>query len=187
MKVLGLDISTSVTGWAIIDHQSEGRYTRRLEDVGYINLTKLKTDWFKKADQALSDLTDVIKKYNPDRVQIEENLLGFSPGFTKVQIIVTLARFNGIVSWGIYRTMKKYPIFIHPTTARVNAWGTSFKEYKSENKKAAVLQKVMTIYPEIYDKLPKNKKGDIAKEAYDIADAVTVACCLINNENKKEK
>ncbi len=183
IKVLGLDISTATIGWAIMNHETEGKYIIKAEDVGYIDLSKLGKDWFKKADLALSQLTDIVEKYNPDKIQIEENLLGFSPGFTSTQVIVTLARFNGIISWGLYRKTKKYPIFIHPTTARINAWGSSFIEYKKENKKAAILNRVVTKYPEIYEKLPKNKKGDLAKQAFDISDAVTVACCIIKSSN----
>ena len=182
MIILGLDVSTNTIGWAISEHITSGKFIIRVIDVGYISLSNHKKNWFAKADQALTELTEVINKYKPDKVQIEENLLGFSPGFTSVQVIVTLARFNGIVSWGIYRLTKKIPLFIHPTTARINAWGTSFSDFKKENKKNAILHKVITKYPELHDKMPKKKNGEYANECWDIADACTLSCCIIKEE-----
>jgi len=94
---LGLDISTSSTGWALIDRSGNAI------DIGWFSISKIE-GLNKKADEVEIGLKKIQK---PDGIFIEENVLGFSRGASSAGVIVTLAKFNAIVSnicwklWGI--------------------------------------------------------------------------------------
>ena len=72
--ILGLDVSTSCTGWCILNE--DGNFI----EMGFIPLGKLKTTYV-KAEEFRAKLTDIHIKFNVSKVYIEENLQAFRPGF----------------------------------------------------------------------------------------------------------
>ena len=100
-RYLGLDISTSCTGWSQITLDD----TQRVLDVklGYILLSKLK-DSFSKAQCVYEELEKIKKDFKPTQIFIEENLQAFRPGASSAKTLVKLARFNGIVSYCLLYT-----------------------------------------------------------------------------------
>lgn len=96
MKRLGLDISTSCTGWAI-GEVGEGGETVRVE-LGAIHLSK-EPDLISKALKAEAVLKELQARHRFDEVYVEENLQAFHPGASSAQTIVKLAKFNGIVTF----------------------------------------------------------------------------------------
>ena len=112
---LGLDISTSCTGWSQItldDNQNV------LEvKLGCINLSRTK-DSFSKAQQVLSTLNNIKREFSPTRIFIEENLQAFRPGASSAKTLVKLARFNGVVSYISQLTFDIQPEFINVNHAR---------------------------------------------------------------------
>ena len=111
MKVLGLDISTSCTGWCILDGQC------KIVEIGYIDLSKTK-GIFKKSAEVESKILEIFKKHSIERIFIEENLQSFRSGFSSASTISTLAKFNGIVSFICYKTFKIEPEFFNVNAAR---------------------------------------------------------------------
>ena len=53
-----------------------------------------------------------------EKIYIEESLQAFRPGLSSAQVILTLGRFNGIVSWICYKVFGFEPQYIGATTAR---------------------------------------------------------------------
>jgi|TARA_E500000331_G_scaffold351816_1_gene399184 hypothetical protein len=111
MISLGLDISTSCTGWCILDHDNS------ILDIGYINTSKEKS-LFKKAEIVSNHLDTVDEKFKIDNIFIEENLQSFRSGFSSARTISTLAKFNGIVSFLCFDKFSKEPIFLNVNSAR---------------------------------------------------------------------
>ena len=109
--ILGLDISTSCTGWCVLD--SSGN----LIDMGMIGLAKKKSVYL-KADCTRAVLKEIQSSYKIEKVYIEENLQSFRTGFSSAKTLSTLARFNGIVSFISYETFGIEPVHINVNSAR---------------------------------------------------------------------
>ena len=95
-KLLGLDISTSCTGWCVLD--TEQPPGQQKVDFGYILISAEKGS-YRKAQKVLRTLVDLSKKHKIQHVYIEENLQTFRTGLSSAKTLATLARFNGIVSY----------------------------------------------------------------------------------------
>ncbi len=111
MFVLGLDVSTACTGWAIFS--ADGKFI----DMGTIVLSD-KKGLYLKAEFVRKVLNDLLIKYPIEKVFIEENLQSFRRGFSSAQTLCTLARFNGIVSMVAYETYPTDPEHINVNAAR---------------------------------------------------------------------
>lgn len=109
--ILGLDISTSCTGWCIMS--LSGSFV----DMGYISLDAHEKT-FQKAHAMSKELSRLQGKYNVKQVAIEENLQAFRPGFSSAKTLLTLARFNGIVSYLSQEHFLVEPEFINVNVAR---------------------------------------------------------------------
>jgi Holliday junction resolvasome RuvABC endonuclease subunit len=164
MVVLGLDISTNSTGYAIIDESLE------LIKYGFIDTSK-EDNWLMKASKFLDEIETIVEGQKIDHVAIEELLSKFSGGKSSAKTIISLARFNGLATFFIYQLTEKLPEHINVLRCRSLA---DCKVPRGINSKDFVLDKVISWYPSIV--MPRMKrKDDIAKNAYDIADAVVVA------------
>ena len=130
-QCLGLDISTSVVGFCglagedIWEVEEDGELLveqGRLETLDAIKLTgtKLENLW-QKADY-VSDWFFNWKAKNPDvvitKIFVEENAKRFAEGFTSADVILTLAKFNGIVSYLAHKTFDAEVFNINVTKAR---------------------------------------------------------------------
>ena len=109
--ILGLDISTSTTGWAVI--KSDGA----LVNQGYISTGKIK-GLFEKAKKVATKISKINIDYDIDKIYIEENLQAFRSGFSSAQTISTLAKFNGIVSYVCFTEFGFEPAFLNVNSAR---------------------------------------------------------------------
>jgi len=109
--ILGLDISTSCTGWCVVD--DSGTFI----DMGYITLGSKLTS-FQKAGVISDALSNLHIKHNITKVVIEENLQAFRPGFSSAKTLLSLARFNGIVSYLAQEQYSVEPEFINVNVAR---------------------------------------------------------------------
>ena len=98
MKILGLDLSTTVCGWAIAD---EGV----IVVAGFFNISKVDS-YKEKATIIINGLTD----YTFDKVNVEETLSGFAFGRTSQQTILKLAKNKAVVCY-ILEEIWKIPIF----------------------------------------------------------------------------
>ena len=109
--ILGLDISTSCTGWCVLSSEGD------LLDIGNIKLGN-KLSLFQKSHQVKQALSELKEKFDFEKVFIEENLQASRPGFSSAKTIVTLARFNGIVSYLTSQVFSCEPEYINVNVAR---------------------------------------------------------------------
>jgi Holliday junction resolvasome RuvABC endonuclease subunit len=111
--ILGLDVSTSCTGWCVLGEDGS------LVKMGFIGLSKDK-NIFKKAQKVRQKLSEINIEYGIERVFVEENLQAFRPGLSSAKTLLTLARFNGIVSYISQLEFYSPPEFINVNSARKN-------------------------------------------------------------------
>ena len=90
MHHLGLDVSTSCTGWAITTVNSTGEITS--VELGRIELDK-EIDLIEKSSVVLKILTELAKSHKIQKVYVEESLQAFSSGASSAQTLLKLAKF----------------------------------------------------------------------------------------------
>ena len=163
--VLGLDISTSITGATIMQN-------------GKI----LKTDFwdtrnknrfptiYQKANHIKNKLEQFKVEYKFDYVYIEQSLHSFRSGFSSAQTLSTLSRFNGIVSWLCWDMFEIKPEMIAATSARKQA-GVGIK--RGDNAKEKVLQFIIDKYPDI--EIQYTKHGNPKPGTLDMCDSIVIA------------
>tara|TARA_R110000744_G_scaffold56009_1_gene118174 strand:- start:383 stop:958 length:576 start_codon:yes stop_codon:yes gene_type:complete len=133
--ILGLDISTTIVGVAILD--SEGKLL--LSD--HWDISKV-DGLFGKAEIIGSNLWQMKSTHNIENVFIETALKKFFPGKSRADTIIKLAKFNGIVSWLSFETFGAEPTFINVNTART-LYGLSFpRGVKGPQRKKMVVEAV---------------------------------------------
>ena len=110
--ILGLDVSTSRVGWAIINDNQE------LIDSGFYK-AKAKTPLEERAT-ALKDnvLVPITTIHKITEVRIEEPFSMFSGGKTTARTMSSLQRFNGMISLIAHQLLGKPPTLVGATTAR---------------------------------------------------------------------
>ena len=180
--ILGLDISTSMVGVAIID-QTTGKL---IVSDGW-DISKQDTT-FGKAELVGSELYTLRSEYDIKHIFIETALKRFLPGRSRADTIIKLAKFNGIASWLCYECFDITPMFINVNTAR-SFYGLSFpRGTKGPQRKKmvieAVIEKEKTAFKYEMARGGKNYK----KGTDDRADAVVIARAgdfvLRNKDNK---
>lgn len=171
--VLGLDISTSCTGISALDFAG---------NVIAFSYCKPKGDTLvEKADM----LGNFVKLWCSERVPgqlskvyIEQNLQRFRRGFSSAQVINTLARFNGMISYIAYRDLGVQPVYVNVNEGRKSL---GIKIARGSNTKEEILKWCSQQYPDIVwpDKTLKSgpRKGLVILDdcCYDIADAIVTA------------
>ena len=110
--ILGLDVSTSRAGWAIINDNQE------LIDSGFYK-AKAKTPLEERAT-ALKDnvLVPITTIHKITEIRIEEPFSMFSGGKTTARTMSSLQRFNGMISLIAHQLLGKPPTLVGATTAR---------------------------------------------------------------------
>ena len=122
MEFLGLDISTSCTGWCILSENGD------IKNIGYVDTSKKKT-LYEKANLIKSEISTLNIFNDIVDIFIEENLQSFRSGFSSAKTISTLAKFNGIVSYICFQEFSKEPVFFNVNSAR-KILGISLKRKK---------------------------------------------------------
>ena len=175
--ILGLDVSTSCTGWCVIDS------TGSMVGIGAIHLAKQKSTYV-KAGLVKSVLHDILVQYPVNSVFIEENLQAFRPGLSSAKTLSTLARFNGIVSLLSYQVFELEPVHLNVNAARKSLGIKTLKKTKcGKSTKEQILEWVDTqISPTDFQWPTKTLKSGVRKGlvipdpgCYDMADAFVIA------------
>ncbi len=163
--ILGLDISTSITGYTVLDYEGN------IVACNHIDLRKEK-NFFKKIQIVNSRLESIVDEYEVESVYIEQSLQSFRSGFSSAQTLSLLSKINGIVSWLCYNLFYGEPNFLGATSARKEC---GIKVPRGQKAKEVVLQFVLDNVPEFdveYTKFgnPRPGYGDRA-DSYVIARA----------------
>ena len=176
--ILGVDVSTSTTGFAVV---ADGQ----LLHYSSIDLRKHK-NIFKKAEVLREYLLDLYENYLLDQsdsdfrfghsdfpisqIYIEQPFTFLNSGGSSAKTMATLQRFNGIVSWIIYEMFSIEPQYVLATQARKHC---GIKIPRGQKAKEVVLKHLLDT--ESAFKVEYTKFGNPKPESYDRADAIIVA------------
>lgn len=161
--ILGLDISTSITGATVLDSKGE------VITCDAWDLRKYK-GFFLKVETAKAHLEKIKEDYEIQEIFIEQSLQSFRTGFSSAKTLSTLARFNGTLAWLCYDAFGVEPEFIGASTARKLC---NIKIPKGRKAKEVVLEKILDIDPKfdiVYTKWGNPKPG-----THDRADSLVIA------------
>lgn len=169
MVILGLDSSTSVTGWAF---SKDGKVL----SAGFID-TKKFTSIKEKTHHVISVLekNELINQIN--HINLEAALSGFAGGFTSQQTIITLTRHNAVFEYILNEHFKKQINLLSVNTMRKQLFGKC--RIKGIKSKEFVKQELEKLIPEITKFCVLNKKGNWDEKNGDMYDAIVA--CLYNN------
>lgn len=147
--ILGLDISTSVVGGALIDPD-----TKELKKLFYVNLTKEKGLLNK-----IKALKVELQKYEGmvSHVAIEEPLVMFKEGFSRAQVLSLLSQFNGMCQLLAFLLYNCDPVMYNVNSARKLAYPTL--KFPSGSKRKELVQEASAeAYPEVDSSNEENWK-----------------------------
>lgn len=185
-KILGLDISTKVIGFALFDITGSKlleltHFSPKIKPQPEEKIEEL----IKKADAFKEHLLGY-KNIGITRIIIEEPLLQSNNIYT----VGTLLRYNTLILKNCYDVLGVLPTFISTYNARKFAFpdlvgkndknrNVLFGGYpKDIDKKHVIWEHVNAVCPDV--KWLYDKKGKLKKECYDMADAVTCVIGYIN-------
>lgn len=184
--ILGLDISTSCTGFCIVNDKGIPVHFSNVE------LTKVE-NFFEKAKKVKSHILKLMIEYNISEIAVEDYLTSFARGRSSSKTLFKLAKFNGIIQWICYNDLDLTAFPINVNNARkINNIVVLSKKKTTENTKDQVLRQVKAIVGDRFD-FPKKilksgpRKGQQVNEksSYDMADAFVIARAKWIENNQK--
>ena len=162
--ILGLDVSTSITGATILNSDGEVVYNEAWDTRKFKNFFE-KVKYVEKRVEELHN-----NGFGIRRVYIEQSLQSFRSGFSSAKTLSTLSRFNGVVSWLVYRILQTEPEYIAATSAR-KACG--IKVPKGQKGKQVAMQYVIDNIPDVT--ITYTKHGNPKPNCFDKADSWVIA------------
>ena len=162
--ILGLDVSTSITGATILNSDGEVVYNEAWDTRKFKNFFE-KVKYVEKRIEELHN-----NGFGIRRVYIEQSLQSFRSGFSSAKTLSTLSRFNGVVSWLVYRILQTEPEYIAATSARKTC---GIKVPKGQKGKQVVMQYVIDNVPDVT--ITYTKHGNPKPDCFDKADSWVVA------------
>jgi hypothetical protein len=186
MLVLGIDASTTITAFSVIDANNNYDPKKHFVDYWVEDFKGCSTFW-EKCDKIVAKLVDIdndIKNCAPafdkpkiEAFYIEEPMKRFSPGMSSAETISTLQRFNGIVC---YLTRERFGIdvkYVNVSAAR-KASGVRVVQTKKDplgrNAKHQTFDH-MLVNDLSHIQWPTKKSGKPKDWAYDVTDSYVVA------------
>jgi hypothetical protein len=184
--ILGIDISTSITGFAVVGDGQLLHYSM-------VDLRKHK-GVFAKANVLKEYIDDFYENYQLDQdrggwgqsehpiehIYIEQPLHMFMKGKSSAKTLSALMTFNGIVSWLIYELFEIEPEYISATSARKQA---GIRVPRGQKAKEVVLEHLLATEPGF--NIEYTKHGNPAAGSYDKADAIVIAMAGYKVEKEK--
>ena len=160
MKVLGLDLSTTVCGYAITENKV-------ILFAGFVDISDAVT-----YDDKVALIITALKDQKFDKIIIEESLSGFAFGRTSQQILLKLTKNKAVIAYILEKYYKMNVESINAMTARKAALGAArVKGIKPKDYVKARIEQMydMTAWT-IY-----NKKGNEEKRMEDVRDAIVLS------------
>tara|TARA_R100001082_G_C4333620_1_gene146830 strand:+ start:485 stop:1018 length:534 start_codon:yes stop_codon:yes gene_type:complete len=174
--ILGLDVSTSVTGVSIIDKNGELIYCEAWRT------DKKGLSFYKKLGLIKEKLCYVKSQFPIEKIYVEEPLGMFASGRSSAQVISKIQRFNGATCWILKELFDLEPKYINASTAR-KLCGITIR--RGQKAKLIVLQHVIENEKEF--NVEYTQRGNPLKGTYDRADSIVIAkagLLLSKNNNK---
>jgi len=169
MNVLGIDLSSTVCGYAISENG-------KISDTGFIDISK--HDTYKSKANAI---IDILKNKSFDIIQIEETLANFSFGRTSQQTILKLAINKAVICYILEEYFKVKILSINVNTMRKQLFGKC--RIKGMKSKDFVKSELESLYPDVVKFTVLNKKGNWDERNGDMYDGIVAS--LFKDESEK--
>jgi len=171
--ILGIDVSTAKIGLAVVDND---------KNLVYVTVIKCKKDTLEeKAEELFSGALEEIKiAYPIEEVRIEEAFSLIRGGKTTANTMAKLQRFNGMVSYLVYKKFGLIPVLIGVRNARFACKIKIPKGTKGPALKKCIICWVAEQYPTSF-KVEYTKQGNPKPGIDDMADAVVIALSKFND------
>lgn len=164
-RILGLDISSSCIGYAVLDCDIN---TQSIKIVDYdYYLPPKKGSILERLNKTQQDIKSIIKGIQPDYIAIED-IIQFLGGGSTAKTIIALASFNRAIGLVAYEYLGQAPELYSVMTIRHGIKLT--KELPKKEQIPQILEKRFNIQ---FDYL-YNKDDEIDKKSFDMADACAV-------------
>jgi Holliday junction resolvasome RuvABC endonuclease subunit len=174
--VLGLDISSSVIGWALLEDDGKGG---SLIDYGHLKPPpKPKGSIAFRASAAYDMVSDLLNRKSPDSVAIEAYASKFSAGRSTARTIIVLSVFNEVISMACLREASIEPHKYAVSTIRSCLSKIGGRKISSKEEAFDFIVDNITNF-----KTRENRAGNLAKQCLDEADAIAVALAHIYKES----
>ena len=164
--ILGLDISTSIVGFTVVDN--EGKIIRC--DVWDLRNKNKFENCFEKAKFIKDDLCYIKAQYPIQQIYIEQPFMFFKSGGSSAKTMAKLQKFNGIVSWLCYDVFDMTPKHLIAMTARKLC---GIKVKRGQKAKQVVIQWVLDNEEKF--KVAYTPKNNPKPKYYDMADSIVIA------------
>ena len=165
MVILGLDSSTSVTGWAFSENS-------KILDAGFIDTKKFETTK-EKTYHVISELSNNRYIDTFEHINLEAALSGFAGGFTSQQTIIILARHNAVFAYILEEHYKKKVNLLSVNTMRKQLFEKC--RIKGVKSKEFVKSELESLYPDVIKFTILNKKGNWDERNGDMYDAIVAS------------
>ena len=184
MRILGMDVSTSTAGLAILDYDPDGYDNIKLVYSGYYKPDKSISvlDMLVKARKHILDLA---VEYSVDEFAIEQ-YIQFMKGKSSANTVIPLAVINTTVQLSILDFFNKETKVLNVLTIR-HALKFGKELPKKEDMPELVAKHLGIEFPWVYKYNKKKKENEIAVEAGDIADGIAVALSFIKVKSRPIK
>lgn len=163
--ILGLDVSSSMIGIALIDKNGNLIKQSKIQ----LNKAKIK-DEYDKIDIIKSHLQSEYKSFPISKIRVEAPLAAFGRGKSTAATLAILNRFNGITCALLYQIFAIKPELVYSATARKKC---KVVITSKETVKQDVLRRVLDICPAFV--LEYTRQKNYVPGTYDMADAFVVA------------
>lgn len=164
--ILGLDVSSSKIGIAILD------YDKKIVSTDLIKF-KPETPLEERAKLFENKLVKLQKFYNIEEVFVEEPFIAFGGGKTTAHTMAKLQRFNGMCCYSIYNIFDAVPNMVNVRAARTKLGIKIPRGIKQNETKRFIVEYVENNHPEFtYN---KTAHGNFVPGTDDKADAVVIA------------
>ena len=166
--ILGLDVSTSIVGATVLTDGGDVAYCEAWDLRNKNHFPTL----YEKAQRVkqMLEILHQIKRYDIEDVFIEQSLQAFRPGFSSAKTLLTLAKFNGIVSYICQKCYLKPPEYIPASTARKTC---GIKVERGKKAKEVVLNFLLDKEKDF--SVEYTKHGNPKPGSYDRADSYIIA------------
>jgi hypothetical protein len=175
-KILGLDISSSTIGYSVFEFDNK---TITLLNYGYIKPpNKSKGSISLRLEKTGDLIRDLLLKFEPDYVAVEDYAKRFSAGRSHANTIIILSVFNEQVCLECFKYLKK-DVYRYPVL--------TIRSQMSKLLNVKIVSKD-DIYNEILKhcnifKSSFNKNGTMRKEDMDVVDSMAVSLTFILKEH----
>ena len=178
MNYCGLDVSSSVIGISVMDEDEKLIMSKCL-------IMDPKETLEQRAAFFEQDFKTLVSKYKFDKVYIEEPAKAFGGGASTAHTIGILQRFNGMVSYVVFKHTNLMGEMINARSARKIAGIPHVRDLKKDLLKKYLARQVQERYNEFV--IGYTPKGNLKKGVGDRADAIITCIAGIRRTKENEK